>query len=287
MDNKLIVIKGNTIRMQVTDYDAHYQIQSGDTIYLINKESVQFNRETACESVRKILNQDPTVKLLSYNRDNLNYYVDNILVNAKSIKSESKSKLKTKSLSKLKTKPKRNYIVISETPEMYDILKENGYVHTPGWVSDIFTGVATGEIIYKETDDYFLMPDFKWDQQPNHLYLLVLFKDLTLKSIRDLNQSHLNMLNRVSEDISQYISDQYNLDRNKFRMFFHYQPSAWQLHLHIQHIDSLITKTTMICRAHLLSDIVRNICLKDDYYKTATLECIITESDYHDLYLRD
>ncbi len=57
---------------------------------------------------------------------------------------------------------------------------------------------------------------------------------------------------------------------NNCRAYFHYPPTFYQLHLHIQNL-SLSTQTSTVERCHLLSSVIQNIKIKADYYQKIDL----------------
>lgn len=174
-----------------------------------------------------------------------------------------------------KTKPR--YIMISETPDMYKthILPK---IECPEWVKRIDNKVADGEVIYRETNDYYLMPGFYWNRNIKDLHLMVLFKDKNLASIRDLNGCHIDMLNRTRDEVIEYIKDNYNCPPEMLRCFFHYHPTAWRLHMHVQLVSAKtsISSSTQCARARTLGEVINNIKVCSNYYQVSTLDCIIS-----------
>lgn len=254
----------------VTNKDC-YMIYHGTKLYIINCDVVGADPQLAKTLAGKIINSDPAIKTLSYNGNNVNYSVDGILVNVKSTNDRHPIR-------------KKDYLIVRETPEMYRVLRSSVNLRTPKWVLNIFNGSAEGEIIYKETADYYIMPDFKWDHNIESPYLLVLFKDVTLQSIRDLTSHHLTMLQRAHRDIMDFIYQRYGHGQDVIRCYFHYQPSAWQLHMHVQHINSKVVASYQSSKAVTYNDVMQNISLSSDYYNKATLECIVSSTDYGKYY---
>jgi m7GpppX diphosphatase len=129
------------------------------------------------------------------------------------------------------------------------------------------------KIIHNDID-FILMPDLKWsttDFNMNDMYYLAIFKNKELRSIRDLNKSHLPLLNKVRDISINKIKELHNIDGDQLRLYFHYHPSFWQLHMHI----NLITKPwhgALSDCAHLLSTVINNIELVDNYYQKAIIE---------------
>lgn len=237
------------------------------TLYQITKpkhrgKPKQLSDERIKSIIAKINSNDPDVRVLSYNGNRYyNYMVDDIHVNQQ-----------------------RNYISSSEsiqhkqvlTIETADIYKRQvePYIVTAQWVQNIIDGTDHGEIIYKETNNYFLMPDFKWDLGISNLHLLVLFKDERLRSLRDLAGNDVNLLKLIKREVLEYVDVNYKVDQNQLRLYVHYHPSVWRLHIHVQHLQADCIVGIKVERAHLLDTIIYNLSIKDDYYQSAELTCL-------------
>lgn len=249
-----------------------YMIYHGPKLYIVNCDVVGADPQRAKDIVNKIVMGGQSVKILSYNGNNVNYSVDGILVNAKNTDDRHPASRK------------KEYIIVRETAEMYRVLRDRVKLRTPNWVLNIFDGTAEGEIIYKETADYYIMPDFKWDHNVERPYLLVLFKDTSLQSVRDLTVDHLDMLARAHKDVMDFIYQKYGHGQDVMRCYFHYQPSAWQLHMHVQHISSAVAASYQSSKAITYTDVTQNIAMSSNYYANATLECIVSSNDHVKFY---
>lgn len=140
------------------------------------------------------------------------------------------------------------------------------------WIDNIMSGKNESEKIIYNDEDFILMPDLKWSSNDLcDMYYLAIFKDKELRSIRSLNQTHLSLLRKVREISTNKIKEIHNIDSDQLRLYFHYHPTFWQLHLHI----NLITKPwhgALSDCAHLLSLVINNIELVNDYYQKANIE---------------
>ncbi|XP_033647487.1 m7GpppX diphosphatase-like [Asterias rubens] len=128
-------------------------------------------------------------------------------------------------------------------------------------------------------DGFVLLPDMKWDRkQMENLYLVAICHRRGIKSLRDLNQSHLPLLRNIRDKCQQAIMDNYSIPADQLRVYFHYQPSYYHLHVHFTHLkfDAMGSNVT---KAHLLSDVIENIELMSDYYQKKTLSFILREKD--------
>jgi len=77
------------------------------------------------------------------------------------------------------------------------------------------------------------------------------------------------------------IQDTYNLPASKIHAYVHYQPSYYHLHVHFLHIK-FDAPGFGADRAHLLTDVMDNIELRNDFYQKKTLTYCLREQE--DLY---
>lgn len=73
------------------------------------------------------------------------------------------------------------------------------------------------------------------------------------------------------------IKSKYGVDSSQLRVYFHYQPSFYHLHVHFMHLRHDGPGITAES-AHLLTNVISNIELLADYYQRATLQFRIHES---------
>jgi hypothetical protein len=265
-NNHVIVSAKNIEKTRWMRYDFRSVIMIGSTdIVMDTDDSVKhINISAIKDIITRIQTCDTSVTQVSYNGDYKNYIADNIYI---TVQPEKQAKSRKKSSSK--------YVIVEETADDYTAYTAPS-IMTPDWVKRIFNGTADGEVIYSETDDYYLMPDFKWNRNIEDMHLLVLFKDLRLQSLRDLRGQHVGLLKETQTMVHKYIMDHYQIPKNQIITFFHYHPSAWQLHIHFQHVsaETSLSGCTQVGRAHLLNQVIYNLSLDSDYYKDATLTCV-------------
>lgn len=135
------------------------------------------------------------------------------------------------------------------------------------WIFNILDGKNEIEKIFYQDNNFILIPDFQWDcQDKDRLHVLAIVKDKSISSIRDLDSSHLDLLQHINTIAPTKISKKYNVDENKFRAFLHYPPSTWILHIHFIATDNFHGGTD-ISRCYKLIDVIKNIQLDENYYK--------------------
>jgi len=78
--------------------------------------------------------------------------------------------------------------------------------------------------------------------------------------------------------LQEAIKEKYSVSSSKLRIFLHYQPSSYHLHVHFTHL-AFNAPGSSVERGHLLTDVIDNIELIGDYYIKKTLSFITKEAD--------
>ncbi|CAN6614763.1 m7GpppX diphosphatase [Trichomonascus vanleenenianus] len=136
-------------------------------------------------------------------------------------------------------------IVVVETPEKYRQIVEP-YIETMKgdrikWVYNIlFDGVEADRVILRDDDPeqgFVLLPDMKWDRKTiESMYLVAIALRKDISSIRDLTKEHIPYLQHLKFKITAAVQAKYGLAANQLKMYFHYQPSYYHLHLHVANV---------------------------------------------------
>lgn len=93
---------------------------------------------------------------------------------------------------------------------------------------------------------------------------LVIFKDTALQTLRDLRGSHTPLLQEIAETVNAWIRARHT---SKYVLYFHYMPSIFQLHLHVNSNLQCVNYQ----RAHFLSTVLKNIEKDSQYYTHALI----------------
>lgn len=227
----------------------YYQFQDPLSMLIIN------------QLITSIDNSDATVTKVLHNGDCASYVVGTyyviVICNYETSRTQSEN------------------IIFLETKEYYETNIKPTIV-VAQWVLNIFNGTANHETIYIDTETFIVMPDLKWDRKKENIYLLALSKCKDLCSLRDLSSKHISILKNISTVTLQYIMDHYGITQKYIRVFLHYLPSAWRLHIHFQHVsaNTSIRNNIQVGKAHLLSTVIHNLELNSNYYRDITMECI-------------
>lgn len=119
---------------------------------------------------------------------------------------------------------------------------------------------------------FVLLPDLKWDGSTlETLYLLAIVHRRDVKSLRDLDgEVHLPLLRNIRDQTKRVLQERHKLSGQQLRMYIHYQPSFYHLHVHVNLARN--EAPGIWCeKAHLLDSVINNLEIMSDYYQKATL----------------
>nr|CAG4643223.1 EOG090X06NK [Ilyocryptus agilis] len=180
----------------------------------------------------------------------------------------------------------RDRYLIEETPSIYKSvtlphIEESKF--NIQWVFNILEHKKEADrIVFEDPDPeqgFILLPDLKWDCRTiSNLYLTGIVKKKGIKSLRDLTVEHLPMLKNIFEKGSASITEKYGLPKSQQRIYIHYQPTYYHLHVHFTSLQ-FTPPGCSVERAHLLSDVIRNIELFPCYYQNIPLNFVAFEGD--------
>lgn len=176
---------------------------------------------------------------------------------------------------------------MQETPELYKTVTlaslEKKERFSLDWVYNILEHKKEVErIVFEDPDEelgFVLLPDLKWDGKTKEtLYCLAIIRQRGIKSLRDLNGSHVPLLENIRKQGHEAIKSKYGVEGTQLRAYFHYQPTFYHLHVHFTFLKH--EAPGIFCeKSHLLETVIDNIRLLPEYYQKATLPFVIRESD--------
>ncbi|KAF6717377.1 m7GpppX diphosphatase [Oryzias melastigma] len=178
----------------------------------------------------------------------------------------------------IKRHQRQESFLVEETGEDYRSITLP-YIQTQSfslqWVYNILEKKAEADrIVFDDPDPhvgFVLLPDLKWDQkQLDNLYLIAIARPRSIQSLRDLTSEHLPLLQNIFQKGKEAILQRYNLPASQLRVYLHYQPSYYHLHVHFTRLGYEAPGCS-VERAHLLSDVVQNLQRDPEFYKTRTL----------------
>ena len=146
------------------------------------------------------------------------------------------------------------------------------------WVYNILEHRILSRIIYEDPNPetgFILAQDFKWSGETvSDLHCLAIIHKRGIKSLRDLNSSHLPLLRNIQEFCIKVMWEKYELRSEEVRMYFHYHPTYYHLHVHV-------TSSSRRFRSHhlLLDKVICNIEWDPFYYQKTTLSFMVKERE--------
>jgi hypothetical protein len=139
------------------------------------------------------------------------------------------------------------------------------------WIYNIIDGVSEQEFICHRDDKCIIIPTYTWDgNDPFKLHFLCIPLDKSLRTIRSLNQTTLDLLLHMKTTTLNLIKDKYGFEKEFIKMFFHYEPSTYHLHIHFAHIGNVDAHSS-VEYSHDLDTVIFNIEMCSDYYQLTLL----------------
>jgi len=191
-----------------------------------------------------------------------------------------------KDIAKFRTQKKG---IITETPTLYNTITLPYIKQLPSkrleWVFNILEGrEEQRDVWYRDThphDGFVLLPDLKWNRiDTSSLYCLAIVNKRGISTIRDLTVDHLPLLINIQSNCMRIIFEKYKIEANQLRMYFHYQPTFYHLHVHVTHVDYVPPgRGVHVGKAILLDDVISNITNFPGYYQKANLSFMLGEQE--------
>lgn len=139
------------------------------------------------------------------------------------------------------------------------------------WIYNIIDGTSEQDAILYRDELCIVIPTYIWDGKcVDKLHVLCMPTDITLRSIRSLNASHIPLLEHMKRETVKIIKNKYRLDENQLKMFFHYEPSTYHLHIHFINIINHEARSS-VEYSHELNSVLFNLSICSDYYQRAVL----------------
>jgi m7GpppX diphosphatase len=242
-----------------------------DENFVIKIKKKEFNLndiQTISEKVKKVLSS-PEQK---FNNDIYYKFLTNDLIENK-CKVDVIYPADSKVIDKYKRK---NFMLFKETPEIYNE-KTLKYIQSLDlsyvkWIHNILYNNSE-KIIHQVENVLVITQDYNSKDNENLLNCLGIPFNNKIFSIRDLNETHLELLEKFYK-ARKALANYFKVHKNQIRCFVHYPPSFYYLHVHYLHVEYESSSTT-INRAIDLHTIINNIKLKSDYYQTMPLEILL------------
>lgn len=180
----------------------------------------------------------------------------------------------------------QDLFIVKETPALYEkitIPYLGSEQFSLDWLYNVLDHKKEQDrIIIEDLDPvigFVFLPDLKWNGiDIETLYCSAIVLDRTIKSIRDLCDHHLPLLENIRTKCLNAIEEKYSIKPSQIRAYFHYQPSYYHLHVHFNYLK--YDAPGILCdKAHLLDSVIDNIKLMPNYYQKATLNFVARAND--------
>ena len=169
-----------------------------------------------------------------------------------------------------KTKKRFKTLVKESYQEYLDFIAKRD-IEKDRWIYNILDGIAEQDVIIFRDDKCVIIPTYIWDAKNiNKLHVLCIPMDISLRTIRELTKEHILLLEHMKKVTLDNISEKYGLQEENLKMFFHYDPSTYHLHIHfvnVLHTDS----GSSVEYSHDLDTVIFNLEVDTDYYKKIKL----------------
>jgi len=143
------------------------------------------------------------------------------------------------------------------------------------WIHDILDGKKEQDRVLLSDGSFVTVMQPSWkdvNDSKNMFYLVLLRAERgELRSLRDLNGSHVAMLKDMEEKCYDAMEKRHGMTRGDIKAYFHYQPSFFHLHVHFRALGAEADPSALTAREHPLEDVIENLMIDSEYYKRKTL----------------
>jgi m7GpppX diphosphatase len=163
--------------------------------------------------------------------------------------------------------------VVTETPEIYrdkvrpfmHANREEGHLN---WVYNVIEGRKEVEdVIYRTPlgrdgdEGFLLLPNLHWDRKTiDALHLLGIVERRDLWSLRDLKKKYLPWLKHMRAKLIDATVKTYpQIEEDQLKLFCHYQPTYYHLHIHVVHVMLEANATQSLGKAIGMDSIIEQL----------------------------
>ena len=164
-----------------------------------------------------------------------------------------------------KTKVNGKKIIKENYDEYLEFIKNYNFCNEK-WIYNIIDGIAEQDKILFRNNLFVIIPNYTWNgYYIDRLQILAIITDKNIKSIRDLNSLHIELLIQMYNNSIIVIKNVYDVNESELKVFFHYEPSTYLLHIHNVDFRSSIEYS------HDFHSVIFNLSIDSDYYKKILL----------------
>jgi m7GpppX diphosphatase len=161
--------------------------------------------------------------------------------------------------------------IIRESYEDYLKYISKRDIEKDRWIYNIIDGTSEQDSVLHRDMLCVVNPTYIWDgKNLDKLHILCLPTDLTLRSIRSLTSEHIPLLEHMKKVTLNVIKEKYGINECHIKMFFHYEPSTYHLHIHFVNVAHHDARSS-VEYSHELNNVIFNLSICPDYYQRAIL----------------
>jgi len=168
----------------------------------------------------------------------------------------------------------KNFInkIKKESYEEYLNIISNYNIEKDKWIYNIIDKISEEDKIIYESESIIIIPSYTWDNiNIENFHLLTIPKNKKLRTIRDLIKDDIFLLKEMKDKTEEIINNKYNYNDNEIKMYFHYSPSTYHLHMHSCHVNNKEVNSS-VEYSHDIDNIIFNIEMNSEYYKLINLK---------------
>lgn len=139
------------------------------------------------------------------------------------------------------------------------------------WIYNIIDEISEQDAVLYRDESCIIIPTYMWDgKNIDKLHVLCLPTDTTLRSIRSLTSLHIPLLKYMKKVTLNIIKEKYGLDEYYIKIFFHYEPSTYHLHIHFVNVSNHDSRSS-VEYSHDFHNVLFNLSICSDYYQKVIL----------------
>jgi len=138
------------------------------------------------------------------------------------------------------------------------------------WINKLIFNNSEEHKVLLRTKSYVICKDIIWRNENNSQFYILAFPVKQIKTIRDLDHTDIDLLEEIKTQCIN-IAKTYGISKEKLRMYFHYHPSYYQLHLHVC-VNTHPALEFQLLRNYNLDLIIEKIKIKSEYWKNTSLK---------------
>jgi len=170
-----------------------------------------------------------------------------------------------------KIKKSSNRTVKESYNDYVEFLCDKHNIENDRWVYNILDGETEKHMVIERDNKCVVIPSYTWDTKNiEKLHILCMPTDKGLRSIRELTKEHIELLEHMKKTTVCIIEEKYGVKEENIKMFFHYDPSTYHLHIHFVNILYKEMESS-VEYSHDLDTVIFNLGLDGDYYKKINL----------------